>query len=711
MVIRSPSRSRQPGYLEGGISASRMFIPDVDHPIASRKDLTAALQRAVAYLNATQESDGAFHAYASKSIGMQNAVKYASPFITPFVLQSVRDLQYSGLAGLRSKGLQFLCREQEAGGIWRTHTLNNPFHDEEALPADLDDIAVISHCLSVHGACFDDNKSLIMENTDNQGLFLTWVDPPFSNEIDGVVQANVLAYLGSSYAPACRFITDLVVYDRPFSQWYPDPFAFYYAISRAICNGVEGLVGCRPHLLKRIYEQTKSDGSFGTPLQTAFALNTLLDLHGEERRIAQGLAVLISQQRKDGAWPIETFYRGFANYYGSPALTTAIAVEAIKKAEARSITAILSPLASSSDSRLEVIEDGRHSQISLCLSNWLESYMQPLPDRFIPASNKDYIQRVAGMLPLLSGGGLECHLGTSKRRTDLILRVMDTDGGQEALAGLHPVLTFSPELYAHGTWQRIKAFSHQWSTPGTLLHETVRTMWLEFDATATVASHPVPSVFFDVNGVSYSNLEGYTQRINHGIRYLTDTDLSSTVSKALQRVLVYLPNHAHLYYLGAMLSRPTRALRVCLGGLRADEILPYLQVLGYQSTIERLNMCLNTYGQEAERFVLNLDVGPDASEKIGLEVFLPGHAPNNAWQHLFDLLVQHDLCTEEEHTAILGWEGYTAIDPQDPTYHALRAATHGDLRVMIRRLNHLKFVIEEDEPSVRAKAYLFMGYD
>ena len=76
--------------------------------------------------------------------------------------------------------------EQEPGGVWRNHARDNPLHQQQRLPPDLDDISTVSYTLSINGIPFDDNHSLIRHNRNDQDLFLTWIDPPFANEADAL---------------------------------------------------------------------------------------------------------------------------------------------------------------------------------------------------------------------------------------------------------------------------------------------------------------------------------------------------------------------------------------------------------------------------------------------------------------------------------------------------------------------------------------------
>lgn len=103
----------------------------------------------------------------------------------------------------------FLLLEKEE--IWRFWTSRN----RKKLPADLDDIAVVSYILKLNQVPFEDNTSLILKNRNQENLFFTWLIQEEDKRnvtwwidkiykifeaakigIDDVVNVNVLIYLG-----------------------------------------------------------------------------------------------------------------------------------------------------------------------------------------------------------------------------------------------------------------------------------------------------------------------------------------------------------------------------------------------------------------------------------------------------------------------------------------------------------------------------------
>ena len=256
-------------------------------------------------------------------------VLYGSPFISAFVVFSLR--HYTGTQWLdaRAKALQFLLSEAEHGSWWRNHNRLNPLHTEHKLPLDLDDTAVISHILAYYDVSFTDNRTAIRQHVNEQDLFLTWIEPSFSNEVDPVVNANVLLYLNAEATKNASNVVEWLAEDTQNSKWYPDRLARHYSIARAYALGVDTLQPLKTAIVEEILPRQDDSGGFGSDLSTALALNCLkyFAYHGPE--IDSGIRHLLKRQALDGSWAIAPFYRGWKKYYGSSELTTAFAVEAL----------------------------------------------------------------------------------------------------------------------------------------------------------------------------------------------------------------------------------------------------------------------------------------------------------------------------------------------------------------------------------------------
>src|SRR5262249_58714615 len=113
----------------------------------------------------------------------------------------------------------------------------------QRIEPDLDVTACVSAVLVRNGyLLFDVNLPVILRYQDEQGRFLTWVRRGDRNDVDSVVNANVLWYLGDrpETRAACDYLNRIVVEGAEAgASWdYEESPVLYYAISRAWASGV-----------------------------------------------------------------------------------------------------------------------------------------------------------------------------------------------------------------------------------------------------------------------------------------------------------------------------------------------------------------------------------------------------------------------------------------------------------------------------------------
>jgi hypothetical protein len=259
-----------------------------------------------------------------------------SPFATAMIVYSLsfaRHPESPEIPPMLQRGAEFLAREMVGPGLWRYWTATNG----RPIPPDLDDTACISAVLVRHGyLLFDVNVPVILRYRDEQGRFLTWVHRGDRNDVDSVVNANVLWYLGDrpETRAACDYLNRIVVEgaEAGSSWYYEDSLALYYAISRAWESGVRRLEPACRALPPRIAARQQADGSFGNVVNSALAVCTLLNL-GEPHHpaVARAVGSLLAEQGADGSWPRVAVWRG-GGWYGSEELSTGLCVEALARA-------------------------------------------------------------------------------------------------------------------------------------------------------------------------------------------------------------------------------------------------------------------------------------------------------------------------------------------------------------------------------------------
>ncbi|MFL5353228.1 hypothetical protein [Archangium sp.] len=327
---------------------------------------------------------------------------------------------------------------------------------------------------------------------------------------------------------------------------------------------------------------------------------------------------------------------------------------------------------------------------------------------------------IARLLPPVSASGFECRLGREEAQADLGVRLLAADGSRAALAGRgDPSLALSPSLFVHPVWERLRRFGVHWDEPGTLLQEEIRDVFLEFDVDGPPSPVPIPSFFIEYERQAWRRLEALEQ----SLALLWGAPLAPAVRARVVDCLAALPPEGSVSAVGAMFSRRFDGVRLCLQGLTPGTMPGYLARIGWPGQPEELEAMLAPVAGRVERMALSLDVGAAVLPKVGVECHLAEslYEPDTErWTALLDVLVERGLCLPAKREALVGWLGHTHLRSRPETLPSnLRAlsASLGPsaLPVFLRRLNHLKLVLQPGQPP-EAKAYLallqrWLGHD
>ena len=318
-----------------------------------------AIEKGVQFIVQKQEPYGEVLIASCLGESLQECFPASTPFGAAQALYSLRNLPKSQTDDFTKKALSFLQEEEEEGGIWGYFGSRYKF-PRENIPMDepdLEDMALISFILRSNGIEFGDNYDLFQERRNEEGLFYTWLrgepNQEFlifpDEEVDCVINANVLLYLGESDPAVCSYLLEAIERkDEPCSIWYPSRFNLFYAISRAFNNGAECLGEGRDAIIEEILANQDQSGGFTaklyTPfygpknvtneLETAFALNTLLNFGYGGEETEKAVEYLLKNQRQDGSWARGLWIHTFNPYseglcFGSEEFTTVLAIEAL----------------------------------------------------------------------------------------------------------------------------------------------------------------------------------------------------------------------------------------------------------------------------------------------------------------------------------------------------------------------------------------------
>ena len=300
-----------------------------------------AVRSGLEFLRTVQRASGRLPAVAGGDRTLAGTcVEDKTPFVAAFACPALEALACPEAEAVRERALGYLIDRAEPPGVWRYWRT-----DDQVLDPDLDDTACASlalrdrHLSILCGA----NRGAILANRDEAGRFKTWLRPAGQpNDVDSVVNANVVAYLGPCPGTerAIGWLADLVSGDRVGgSSWYYllESASLAYAMARAVAFGVSTLADAGAVLCERLLDEEPSPGQPGrSVLETAMLVTAARELGvGGDALLRDAARTVRAAQRQDGSWSAEAFYCGpeppgpRTVYFGSAALTTALCLEAL----------------------------------------------------------------------------------------------------------------------------------------------------------------------------------------------------------------------------------------------------------------------------------------------------------------------------------------------------------------------------------------------
>lgn len=274
----------------------------------------------------------------SESVALHASVPDSNYFAAAQALWSLSFVP--GAEKLSRRIGSFLARGREHSGAWRFWTPKT----FRPVDADTDMTACAAAALRSVGVPVPATTAeVLLASRDAGGRFLTWVRPPAApNDVCAVVNANVLWYLGErpETEPAIRWLLDLSGESGTTIPlgYYDTPVFFHHAVSRAAFDGTPSLRPAKDRTLGYLSTLRRPDGAYGNPLETALTICTRVNF-GE--RDSAAVQWLLGQQETDGSWPAAAFWNGPEQpaprslWWGSAELTTAVALEALCRSEAR----------------------------------------------------------------------------------------------------------------------------------------------------------------------------------------------------------------------------------------------------------------------------------------------------------------------------------------------------------------------------------------
>lgn len=464
------------------------------------------------------------------------------------------------------------------------------------------------------------------------------------------------------------------------------PFLFLNALKGFLAAGGGG--DRAEELRQRLYWELawRREQALASPLDAALALQAHLDLAPAnpsplQAQDARDLAIRLLELQSDvGLWGAAPIFRDeVGTLYGSIQVTTAHAVLALTRYLA-DFERFSPPLAAASQtSQTERIFRNAPAVVRAAdfkvrpgtMEDHLLVYAERLKPRLLSPDAFDSLREVSRHLPgcLTSGFGLECRLASKKQWADLLFCITPKEDGFAVLAGDSRGASLSPELLASPEWERICDFCRAWNEPQSPLNQAVADFWLEFDVDGAPAAPPIPSIFFCLGesvrlpheaGPAEAVRRQLSEVIRLGMEILWGKKLDPALLANLKTCIDATPEGAHVFAIGAMLSRRTDALRFCIKDLPWGHHLSYLRAVGWPGDQARVAACLQDIDGLVDRAHLDIDIGSQILPTVGLECSFAGHrqpAEEERWHIFFDRLVSSGCCTLELRDFFLGWPG------------------------------------------------------
>jgi hypothetical protein len=338
--------------------------------------------------------------------------------------------------------------------------------------------------------------------------------------------------------------------------------------------------------------------------------------------------------------------------------------------------------------------------LSISMADYLKVVIPHIPSELVPLEALSKIQTLAQCLPPCSVGLFECHLDKNQFRVDFQVR-------SSCISFKMPEsLTINP------LWSTGISFGHDWSELKTHLCQMIDYIWLEFDLMGSSSLLPIPCIFFTLNQgcIDYSKLQEIAIKF---LIKLLNLSFPLRIEPNLKTCIESLPKEAQIAHVGAMLSRPTKAVRLVIKKIPPQRLSDYLEQIGWQDPTNMLPQLVSNLSNWVNSVALAFDVSEKIYPRIGLECFLNQQPfiDEASWQSFLDnYLMKEGLCTSTQANALLAWPGFSQkLDQPELWPSHLKRLDHllspNAISLFYRTINHLKIVYQPGSPLV-AKAYL-----
>ncbi len=301
-----------------------------------------AVERGLAYIRSVQGEDGGFITQISLVRRPFLATsELSTTFLPALILGALSSVE--GTQSLRNKLATWLLTQKNDNWSFNYWAANAPERATRPYPDDLDDTCCVLIGLYLHDPAIIDStclakvvRLLVAAEKEVGGPYKTWLvsktAPAVWQDVDVAVNCNVAYFLRLVAEPLPKldsFMEQVIITQQFQSPYYPASYIMKYYLARAYRGDQESQ-------LADILLKEQKDGHWGTSGQTALALSALG--HLGKSGPSSAMQYLLSQQLEDGSWPAEVVWLDEkqakqTKYAGSPALTTALVLEALARSE------------------------------------------------------------------------------------------------------------------------------------------------------------------------------------------------------------------------------------------------------------------------------------------------------------------------------------------------------------------------------------------
>jgi hypothetical protein len=359
-------------------------------------------------------------------------------------------------------------------------------------------------------------------------------------------------------------------------------------------------------------------------------------------------------------------------------------------------------------------------------ADYLRPFLPYIPSGLISAQCLDNIISVTQDLPPALGISpfmLECSLD-DRPAADFSVAIMASRGDHAALSRVGLTDSATQPL-DNPDWRRIHEFALTWVDASSLLSRTVEEAWLEFDVGLTRnGPSNTPSVFFSIGYESPQESalrrrlsREYFRVAKEGLDILEGRQTYPATLSILAESFHILPGFARIHFVGAMISRNTETIRVLASGMTLEDMVRYLQRLGFRGSVGHLALIGDILELTSHMWLAADIEATGVSPRIGFEFYCNSttHSANNKeWAGLLDFLVEKGMCADHKRNSLLGAAGMSNSELDQLAWpDSLRKVSKilgpaGFDRIEFH-IHHIK-VIERPGVPLEAKAYLCGNY-